>query len=65
VALVALDSLLDAGETDARAGKLAGRVRLLKWPEQLVCIGGVEPSAVVADIAADDGTFGRLVRVGS
>jgi hypothetical protein len=56
---VPFHDLPDAGEADARAGELAGRVQPLEWLEQFAQVEGVKPGAVVAHVAADRGISRR------
>jgi hypothetical protein len=56
---VAFHDLLDAGEADARARKLAGGVQPLERVEQLAPVLGVKADAVVAYVAAEGCFFGR------
>jgi hypothetical protein len=57
---VALHDLLDAGEADAPAGELDGRVQPLERLEQLARVEGIKAGAVVAHVIADRGVGGRL-----
>jgi len=52
-ASVAFHDLPDAGEADACAGELAGRVQPLERLKQLAPVGGVKAGAVVAYVAAE------------
>src|ERR1700722_7093963 len=59
VTSVAFYDLPHAGQADAGAGKLAGRVQPLERSEQLVHVLGVETGAVVPHVTADGGVPGR------
>src|ERR1700722_5396856 len=56
---MALHDLAEAGEADAGAGELAGRVQPLERGEQLVDEGRVKTGAVVAHVIAHGGVSGR------
>src|SRR5712691_11837948 len=54
---VAFDDPLNAGQADAGAGELLGRMQPLERLEQVARIGGVEAGPVVAHVATDPGFF--------
>jgi hypothetical protein len=56
---VAFHGLPYAGQADARAGELAGRVQPLEWLEQIARVKRVKASAVVAHVTANGGVSCR------